>query len=381
MRLYFIMLYYKTMKKLLIITNIPSPYRVDFFYYLQKHITDYEIHVMFQAENDASFRKWDGGEERLKNVHFLKSGVIRKTGTDISEKFLPYGTSRAIKSIRPDVVAAMEYNMAAIAAKHWCNIHKVPYISWSDGTCFSERNIHLYQKLCRKYIIKNTAAFIASSTKTKENQIRMGAPADRIFISGLSIDIRKYAEAGNVYDPDGALICVGSLIKRKGTDLLLDALALIREEKWELNIVGEGPEEENLRSQAASLGIEHRVHFCGFTTGAVLTEMYEKSSVFILPTREDCFGLVILEAMCCGLPVISSRYADGAYDLVKDDQNGLIIDPYDKRSFADAIMTLIRNSGKKTGMSIASKKISAESCFENTSEGFIGALRKSQEKL
>ena len=110
---------------------------------------------------------------------------------------------------------------------------------------------------------------------------------------------------------------MGSLIQRKGLDLLFPALAQTREDIC-LMIVGEGQEKEALMEQAKKLGITSRIRFLGYVEGEPLRELYHNADVFILPTREDCFGLVILEAMCASLPVIPSKYADGAFDLVQE---------------------------------------------------------------
>ena len=363
------------MKKLLIITNIPSPYRVDFFYYLQKHVDDFEIHILFQSDNASSFRTWDGGESKLKNVHFLKSKVIRATGNDITEKFIPTGCKKELDSIRPDVVVCMEYNPTALITKHWCNVHKVPYISWSDGTRHAERNIKFFQKWFRKYIVRNTAAFIASSKRTKENQIYLGASEDKIFQSTLAIDIDRYKDAGHNYKPGNNIIVVGSLINRKGIDLLLEALGLLKDYEWKLELVGDGPEKENLLDQARKLGIAERIVFCGYLSGVDLTRAYEKSGMMIFPTREDCFGLVTLEAMCCGLPVISSKYADSAYDLIDEGITGLIVDPYDKKEMAEAIKRLLTDGECCISMSNEAKRKSLDYSFEKTSVGFMEAVR------
>ena len=173
------------MKKLLIVTNIPSPYRVDFFHYIQTNMTDYDIHIMFQSGNERSFRTWSGGEEKLKNTHFLKSKFIKKTGFDQTEKFIPTGTAKTLKEISPDVVVCMEYNPCAIAVKHWCNKTATPYISWTDGTRLSEAHIDVLQKLSRKYIIKGTKAFIASSTAAEENNPKQLAEAITTLINAL----------------------------------------------------------------------------------------------------------------------------------------------------------------------------------------------------
>ncbi|MCR5527412.1 MAG: glycosyltransferase family 4 protein [Lachnospiraceae bacterium] len=363
------------MKKLLIITNIPSPYRVDFFEYLQKTVDDFEIHILFQSGNEGSFRKWSGGEERLINVHTLRSKVIRATGKDITEKFLPSGCGAEIESIFPDVVVSMEYNAAALMAKHWCNKNHVPYISWSDGTRYAERNIRFYQKIFRKYIVRKTAAFIASSTKTRENQIYLGADPERIYISELAIDIRRYGSAGRNYRHNGTLVAVGGLIERKGIDLLLNALSLIKNENWELHLVGEGPEKANLERRAEELGIAEKVIFKGFMSGDDLTAEYENAGIFVFPTREDCFGLVTLEAMCCGLPVIASKYADSSYDLIDEGKTGFIIDPFNSKAFSDSILKLLRDEKLANDMSVAGKEKTCLFGFEKTSVGFMNAVR------
>jgi len=364
------------MKKLLIVTNIPSPYRVDFFYYLQQNVKEYEIHIMFQAGNDQSFRTWSGGEEKLKNTHFLKSKVIKKTGFDQTEKFIPSGTARTLNEIRPDIVVCMEYNPCAIMVKHWCNKTKVPYISWTDGTRLSEAHIGFLQKLSRKYIIRNTKAFIASSTAAKENQIYLGADPDKVYISLLTVDIKKYKteQKSKPQSDTFDIIYVGGLIKRKGMDLLLDALGEIKDGKWKLKVVGQGPEEEALKQQAKDLGIAEKVEFTGYLEGEALKKAYGESNLFILPTREDCFGLVTLEAMCAGLPVISSKYADGARDLIEDGVTGFIVDPYDPKQLSDAIDSLKKDPQKAGTMGKEGKDRAEQFSFERVTKGFMEAV-------
>lgn len=104
------------------------------------------------------------------------------------------------------------------------------------------------------------------------------------------------------------LLYVGSLIGRKGLDLLIPALAQT-DSDITLTIVGEGSEEDALKKQAKDCQVQERIRWLGFLEGEALKDCYRQSDVFILPTREDCYGLVILEAMCASLPVIASKYA------------------------------------------------------------------------
>ncbi|MCR4657348.1 MAG: glycosyltransferase family 4 protein [Lachnospiraceae bacterium] len=366
------------MKRVVIITNQPSPYRVDFFYYLQrKYAGDYEFHIVFASDNGKTIRVWSSDIEKLKNIHFLKSKVFSfKKQLDIHEVIITYGIREVLYQISPCVVVCAEYNYTAISAKFWCNTKNIPYISWSDGTRFSERNIGLWQKISRKYIIRKSAAFIASSSKTKENQIYLGADPDRIYLSELTIDVDKYIHCGEKYNPDGGLVFVGSLIKRKGLDLLFEALALIGEREWKLVVIGCGEEEKPLKNLAVELGIDDKVVFRGFIENEELIKAYENSSLFILPTREDCFGLVTLEAMCCGLPVISSKYADGSYDLIEEGVNGYIIDPYDRIGFSEAITNMLSDKEKMAEMGRKGREKSRDFSFINTSVGFVEAIER-----
>ena len=70
------------MKKLVIITNIPSPYRVDFFYYLQENIRDYEIHILYASRNEDN-RAWKIDESKMRNSHFLDSWTLTIPRQDI----------------------------------------------------------------------------------------------------------------------------------------------------------------------------------------------------------------------------------------------------------------------------------------------------------
>lgn len=360
------------MKKVVFITNIPSPYRVDFFVYLQKHFPEYEFHVIFSGAGMEN-RKWSVELEELEHTTFLKSRtiIIRKRFDD-RYIFLPVGVEKALREIGPDMVFAMEYNPTILRAVHWCRKHHVPFVSWTDGTLNSEKNIGKVQRLSRSYIIKRASAFVASSTASKEAQIAYGADPAKCFLSYLTVDINKYLAKKDSYEAR-QMIYVGSLIQRKGLDLLMPALAKT-DEDIRLIIVGEGQEKQALEEQITKLGITDRVEFKGFVEGEALRELYKNSDVFIIPTREDCFGLVILEAMCASLPVISSKYADGARDLIADGENGYIVDPEDTEGFANTIERIL-SEGKLAKMGACSYERAQEFSFAHVAKGCIEALK------
>lgn len=360
------------MKKVAIITNIPAPYRVDLFWYLQHHTEEYEIHIFYASRNEDN-REWKIEESRFKNSHFLDSYTIKiPYGFDTKYIHISKGIKKELKKLHPAIVVGAEYNPTILQALQYCRKQKIPYISWTDGTLYSERNINVVQRMLRKYIIHNAKACLASSTKAKEAQLFYGAAPDSCFISFLTVDLEKYKVVEAKRD-NGRIFCVGSLIKRKGIDLLFKALQGI-EKEYTLALAGSGPEVENLKNLVKDLGIEKRVEFLGYLSEREIKEEYAKSSIFVLPTREDCFGLVILEAMCAGLPVISSKFADGAYDLIEEGKNGYIIDPYQTDKFQEYIQILLDAPEKCKKMGQMSYERLKLFRFEQVSKGIWEAF-------
>lgn len=364
-------------KRMIIITNIPSPYRVDFFYYLQQHEKEYEIHIIYASRNEDN-RSWEIDKYKMQNSHFLDSWTVKiPRRYDTKYIHISRGVARLLKKLSPDVVVGSEYNPTILQAVHYCAKHGVPYVSWTDGTLHSERGIRGFQKKLRKHVIAHAAAYIGSSTKSREAQLAYGANPDRCFISFLTVDLDKY-RVQSVRREANRILCVGSLIERKGVDLLLQALAGVNM-PFTLVLAGSGPEEERLRSQGAALGIQNKVEFHGYLQLEELRRQYERSSIFVLPTREDCFALVILEAMCAGLPVVCSQYADGACDLVEEGVNGYIVDPYDAKVFREQLEKLLQNQAEAVRMGAASLQKLDRFRFEQVSKGFMDAVKMAED--
>ncbi|SHK29051.1 glycosyltransferase [Xylanibacter ruminicola] len=118
-------------------------------------------------------------------------------------------------------------------------------------------------------------------------------------------------------------LAVGSLIQRKGYDVLLEAFAQLGGAE-QLIIVGSGSENGHLRTQAERLGIADRVRFTGMLDKQAIISLMNESNAFVLPSRGETFGVAYIEAMAMGLPVIATR-CGGPEHFVKPD-NGLLVD-------------------------------------------------------
>jgi glycosyltransferase involved in cell wall biosynthesis len=371
---------YRTQKKVVIITNAPAPYRVDFFKYIQEREKEFTFTVIYASQNSDIGRHWVIPEADLMKHHFLERKVFTiKRKYDDKRIVITYGVRRLLNELNPDIVICMEYNLTIIQAVQWCLRHKIPYISWSDGTARSERGINRLQKQFRKYVIGHAAGLISSSTETRKHQMSYGAPKQKCHLSLLTVNTEKYRYRKPETDmdepaSDGKLLYVGSLIGRKGVDLLLQAFAKTTQ-PVSLVIVGEGSEERELRKLAADLGIADRIQWKGYLEGRELEQCYRECDAFVLPTREDCYGLVLLEALCSSLPVIASKYADGAKDLIEDGKQGIIVDPENEAAFAGAIDCLFEDRRVLKQMQTAAYERSFYFDFDRVVNGFMKALR------
>lgn len=143
--------------------------------------------------------------------------------------------------------------------------------------------------------------------------------------------------------PAGAFVIAttGSLITRKGHDVLIRAFASLSAEPMpHLLILGDGPERNSLEALATSLGIAERVHFLGYIKDFV--EVYQAADLFALASRGDAFGLVLAEAGYFSLPSVSTRVG-GIPEVIAHEKTGLLVPPDDVAAFSSALERLMRD--------------------------------------
>ena len=121
------------------------------------------------------------------------------------------------------------------------------------------------------------------------------------------------------------VIFVGQLVKRKGVDILMEAIRPLfdRYPKLFLSVIGDGSEAESLQAAAVSMGIRDRVNFEGAMSSYKILPRIALTDVLVLPSRWDGWGMVVNEALTVGVPVIASNYC-GAADLIQDGVNGYV---------------------------------------------------------
>jgi glycogen synthase len=138
------------------------------------------------------------------------------------------------------------------------------------------------------------------------------------------------------------VLALGRVVEKKGFDLLLGAYAAIEpgQRTADLVIGGQGEALAGLRHQASVLGIADQVHFVGRLSREQVAEAMAGASVFVMPSRLEPFGIVVLEAWRAGTPVVATSRG-GPPEFVHDGRDGLLVDPFDTAGFAAALESLL----------------------------------------
>jgi glycosyltransferase involved in cell wall biosynthesis len=142
------------------------------------------------------------------------------------------------------------------------------------------------------------------------------------------------------------IISVGRLVGLKGLRVIVEALADLPDAHYVA--VGEGPERPKLEEQAAHLGVLDRVHFLGGIAHEQLPAVLREADVFVQPSiGEEAFGIAVIEAMACGLPVVASRNG-GMLEIVADGQNGMLAPVRDVPAWREILQALVSDKKRMT---------------------------------
>ena len=200
----------------------------------------------------------------------------------------------------------------------------------------------VFGKVVEKITAHLADTSIAISEKTKRNLEKIGVKREVKTIP-LGIDFEKI-ERIKVSNEESDIIFAGRLIKEKNVDVLINALELVREEIPDIKciIIGDGPEKSKLEKLANDLGLDNNIKFTGFLENYDDVISYMKTSkVFALPSTREGFGLVVIEANACGLPVIAIDHErNAAKDLIIDGENGFICNISEKDVSEKILMAL-----------------------------------------
>lgn len=362
--------------KVLWLTNIPSPYRVDFFNEFGKYC---DLTVLFEkrASSDRD-KSW----ERQNFVNF--SGFV-----------LNGKSTAADKAICPDVIKYLNKKKYAhiiitniatptgILAICYMKLLNIPYFIEGDGG-FAKTGKGIKEVL-KAHLIKGAKGYFSSAKSLDDYFIRYGADKNKIYrypftsvkeeniVNSLTDNIEKQnikARLNITYKK--VLLSVGQIIPRKGFDILINACVYLDKDIG-IYVVGGRPNEE-YNALMRNLQLTN-VHFVEFITQDKLIEYYKIADLFVLPTREDIWGLVINEAMAFGLPIVTTDKCIAGLELVTDNSNGYLVGIEDPVMLSKKINHIFNDDSLREKMALRSKEIIQDYTIEKMAQSHLKTLK------
>jgi glycosyltransferase involved in cell wall biosynthesis len=186
-------------------------------------------------------------------------------------------------------------------------------------------------------IARSKTPIIAVSKWVRDSMVSIGASPRRTAVIHNAVDLVQFPYCGDQGRTRGEILFVGRFDHDKGFDVLLRAfqqLAATRDVS--ITAAGTGDLETQYRNLAAELGVADRVNFRGRLVDGELLSAYHSATVCVLPSRSEPFGMVMLEAMACGVPFIGTRVG-GMAEVARHGETALLVQPEDPQALATAI--------------------------------------------
>lgn len=304
--------------KIFYFTNVPAPYRVKFFNILAQH-NDLTVCFDYKKELGRNAKWYDGNKFNFSTIYCRKFALKQFIDIFSKEKY--------------DIVIIGTYaSINGALLNRVLKLKKIKFFINADGG-FIDKNDNFITKGLKTFFISSADYYLSTGNATNKYLTYYGANKESIYLypfssidskdilsEPISYNEKKKLRKSMGYNYDIVFISVGSFIYRKGYDIFLDSLEYVKTKKNVCYIIIGGGEELNNYKDYLIREKINNVFFIDFLSHNEVLEYYKMSDVFFFPSREDIWGLVINEAMSCGLPIISSNNVLAAQELLdKDD--------------------------------------------------------------
>lgn len=355
--------------RILIITESVPHFRADWFNELNKYC---DTKVLYCKDQERTRVKGWFSDKLIEGKYIKISGMIAALSF-INDKSYDirivdgYGSSLLIAVIMYQLLARKKFfiNIDGIVQKKGSGL----------------RNI------IKRFIFRRAPYFLIGSKHTMDYIAKIRRNRDGMYWHPFSslyahdillepVSLAKKNALRKKYNISGekVVVAVGRFIPIKNFDLLIRAWEGIGDEKYELLIIGGGEEQKNYETIINALGLRN-IKLIDFQPKNILFEYYMASDIFVLPTSTDVWGLVVNEAMACGLPVITTDKCVAGLDLVRDNENGYLVPSGDASILHQRIDNLIKNDGLLKKMGINNLKQIKEYTIENIAGKHVEIFR------
>lgn len=236
----------------------------------------------------------------------------------------------------PDPMA----NLALLCA----NLHdKIVILHWHSDIIKQKYLLQLYKPL-QSWLLKRANVIIGTSPKYIKQSPFLKAYQDKCVAIPSGIQSPQSIQSSPIRNPK-LLFALGRLVGYKGFEYAIKMMQYLPQD-YCLCIGGKGELESSLKALVSDLNLNHRISFLGFIADKDLPELYAKSGIFILSsiTKNEAFGLVQIEAMSHGVPVVSCSIEGSGVDWVNQNgYSGIVVPPKDPKALAQAVLEISKN--------------------------------------
>jgi len=382
-------------KRLLIIHNIAwSHYKALLFNETYKLCQRYNIefkvlHIASTSKDRRNLGSVDFSihmypYEVLFDTYYEEVPLLRKISFLLSR----------VKDFRPHIVVLPGYSDIALwFILLYAEVHNVQVAAVVETNEFDRKRTFL-KEYVKKIFLKKCDYVLPCGAKAKEYMRKLGVSEDKMHIVPLTTDVEKImtlaedarshrSEICNKYGiyKENNFVFVGRLSPEKNVRTLIEAFNVVkrnisRAQDWGLVIVGDGPQKEELKTLVSDLKVDGIV-FTGGTSWDEVARIMAVCDVFVLPSISEPWGLVVNEAMACGLPVVVSKKAGAYWDLVRDGENGFGFDPESKDELVKMLDHMVNMEQDLEKFGTVSRQIIGNYTIEKAAERFLRALNLS----
>lgn len=304
---------------------------------------------------------------------------------------LSLGLLNIIRKIKPDVLITEGFFQWTPFVQLYGWFFRVPVFVGYERTLYTERHNSIFKTFLRKLQDKSIAGYLVNGTETKKYLLSLGISEEKIFVGGMSADstglrvsIKKWPieekqsfKSKYISSNNGLIfLFTGQMILRKGVNYLLNAWVkhtqLYPDDK--LVLVGGGVFLEKWKEQYSKYS---SIIFEGTVAYDEIYKYYAIADVYILPTIEDNWSLVVPEAMACGLPVATSIYNGCHVELIQDGENGFVFDTFNQESITNVLAKFHHMDLKIMGDKsiLIEKNFNTEACAKREYEAILKTLK------
>lgn len=266
----------------------------------------------------------------------------------------------------------------------------VPVIPHLFGTTvYRESNflVGLYVVLMEKMIprVFKKCDFMVISPSTRDDLVKRGVPKENIEVILCGLDHSLYRDMGLERFERPTIVHLGRLRKYKGVDIVIESMKSVikRVPSARLVIIGDGPYRNTLERKAESMNLGEAISFTGYMGGEEVVEYLNRSHLMVNASPKEGWGLTIVEANACGLPVVASD-SPGLRDSVLDGKSGFLVPYGDREAFADRSVQLLEDEQLWQKMSWGAlervEELTWERCVKRAEEMFLRVLSSSQDR-